>query len=406
MGLGLTMWFPLNGQGANKERYQNYFQHLSSIVPSWKTNSFFDDKGFRVKLVPFEEDVYGTWEEERLCISAKTNSAGPGYHAYLIDLLDGLGIAPVEVEDETGYYGNRDFVSLQEEMTKWLRGLSEQILKMSAGGKYKNLAVSLSIDCFPEDSGHLACCPLGYFEREFFAKAQKGKAGGAEFFIWWNQPQDAMFFKNTALNLIWCENNWLPPETELEHEIIAATLACLEKAYALEPGTDYPAAEWTELARLSRDELLEQKLHSRFGSSGEARLGYKQGFVTHNIYGWRVTANGKMHFDREEDGSLVWWDDVRTIRATAFSVELKEGADSESLLQSATRSEENCDPFTLRNPKIAASIQHDHIEENGEPLFQTRLTAALDDKLLILSLFYVHAADRDWAIKVSASVAR
>ena len=98
MGLGFTMCFPVgNGANTSKEYYEKYFSGLSSVVPEWNTIFSSDDEGFRLKLVPFEENVYGNWEDGQLRISARTNSAGPGYHAYLIDVMDKLGTAPLEV---------------------------------------------------------------------------------------------------------------------------------------------------------------------------------------------------------------------------------------------------------------------------------------------------------------------
>ncbi|MCL1926778.1 MAG: hypothetical protein FWF95_06565 [Syntrophorhabdaceae bacterium] len=409
MGLGITIKFPV-GQCSktDKEFYKKYFTGLRSVVPDWNISCFSGDAGFRVKLVPFEEDIYCTWEDEILCIYAKTNSAGPGYHAYLIDVLDGLGVTPVEVEDETKYYNNRNFSLLQNEMAAWLHGLSNKLLEMSEEGGYSNIAVSLSIDSTPQTDEHFTCCPLGYFEKDFFEKVKEGEPAGIKFFPWWNKPQDALFFKNAAMNLILCEINWLPPETATEQEAVAAALGCLEKAYALNPDLEYPVAEWIEIARISGNESLVKKLHSRFGITGSGKLGYKRGFVSSNYNGWRFTHSGQMHFDREEDGSPVWWDSGKTIRVSTFSVQFKEDTvnKSESLLRSATEKEAGYEPLALRNSEIAASIQHTQIEENGEPLFQTRLAAALNNELVIMSLFYVDANDREWAVKVCASVAR
>jgi hypothetical protein len=406
------MWFPLDqNEGTSKEHYEKYFQKLLSPVPNRNADYFSDERGFRVKLVPFEEDVYGTWEDEKLCLSARTNSAGPGYHACLIDIIDEMGIVPIEVEDETGYYQNRDFALLQNEMAKWLKGLSDKILEMSASNDYSNLAISLSIDWYPEDAGHFTCCPLGYFEKDFFKRVQNGENVAFEFFVWWERPQNAVFFRNCAMYLIWCENNWLPPETDAERETIAATLECLKKAYTADPNMDYPAAEWAELARLLEHKGFETAYpdiarRAKYGSG--ACRGYNNGSIFQNVNGWRFVRSGKMHFDLEENGIHVWWDDNKTIRVTTISVRFEKKVldKSKHLLCSVTENEKDCEQFSLRNSKIAACIQHTEIEENGEPLFQTRLFAALDDDLIIMSLYYVNAKDRKWAVDVCASAAR
>ena len=413
MGLGFSMWFPLGlNKKKAKERYKEFFQNLSSVVPNWDANSFFDDEGFWVKLVPFEEEIYGEWKDGKLCVSARTNSAGPGYHAYLIDLLDGIGIAPLKVEDETGYYQDRNFELLQEEMTTWLKAISGKVLEMSADAENKNLAVSLSTDWYPETEGFISC-PLGHFDKDFFERMMDGEDTGSEFFIWWDRPQDAVFFKNCAMYMIWCENNWLPPETEQEEDMIAATLLCLEKAYALDSGLDYPLAEWSELARLWKtighvpmSDALERLLSSSGDMKG-SRCGYKRGKIIQNLGAWHLTRSGMMHYEQDE-GSDIWWDDDLTIRTSIISVRFDKNVanKSEALLNSVTEDEEDCEPITLRTPGIVARIQHTQIEEDGEQLFQTRLFAALDNELMLMSLYYPDAKDRQRAIDVCASVTR
>jgi len=409
MGLGFSICFPVGNSAAiSKERYTKYFSELPSIVPGWNTTNYFGNDGFCIKLVPFEEDIYGNWEDGQLRVSARTNSAGPGYHAFLIGILDALGVAPTEVEDDTGYWHNRDFGLLQDEMEKWLIGLSGQLLEMSKTGDYNNISVSLDIENFPVGSTHFACCPLGCFEPDFFERITNGEPGGGAFFVWWNHSQDALFFKNCALNLILCDNNWLPPHTDKEHGIITATLKCLEKAYNMDPCLDYPAAEWLELAKLSGNEELARWVQSRFGVSENAKLGYQRGNVSNNINGWQFSRSGKMHFERNDDGTLVWWNEGRTINASTLSVQRKDGAtaDSKALLEQLTADETGFFPFSLRNAQIASAIQHTQIEGNGKPLWQTRLYAALENEILILSLWYANEADRDWATEICASVSR
>ena len=414
MGLGFTICFPVGqDQNTGRERYEEYFRNIPSIVPNWTTRCLFDEDGFRVKLVPFEEEVYGEWEDGRLCISAKTNSAGPGYHAYLIDILDGLRVSPISVEDETGYYEDRDFGHLQDQMAGWLKGVSEQLLEMSEESDYMDFSISLSTDWSPENTGHFASCPLGYFEKDFFEMARKHEYMAPKFFVWWHREQDARFFRNVLLNMIWCEINWLPPETDTEYEAIAAALACFDKAYASDPGLGYPIDELKELSGLAGtggsfgivySDMI-KKYRPRHGELAELR-GYMRGAIRRNVVGWHLTHDGNMHSSIEEDGSLVLWDDRRTIRITILSVQLKEDVPnkSETLLRDVTEKEEGCEPLRLRNPEIAACIQRSVIEENGETLYMTRMTAALDNEIMVMSLFSIDEGDREWATKICASV--
>jgi hypothetical protein len=410
MGLGFSMKLPA-GRLAKKSRkqYEQYFGSLKPVIPDWNPVSTFEDAGFLVKLVPFEEEIYGTWENGDLRISAKTSSAGPGYHAYLVDLIDGLGVAPLEVKDDTGYYDARNYSALQDEMSGWLRILSEQLIKMGDSGQdYAALSVSLRIDGFPEATGHFACCPLGYYEREFVEMALSGQNLGPEFFVWWNQQQDALFYRNAALCQILSDVNWLMPRSSGERLSVSSALGCLEIAFGLDPYLAYPAAEWLELARLSGDAALAEAIRSRFGAVGQATLGYNRGIISSEMHGWRFSHSGMMHAEFEDEGeTYVHWDGKRTIRVSSLTVEFNGNPPnkSEMLLASAT-AKESYEPFRLRNADIPAKILHKQIEENGKPLWSTSLNAAMENELLVMSLYYEDEADREWALGVCASVAR
>lgn len=74
-----------------------------------------------VELHPAEEPVEFTIDNGTLKFSAKTNSAGPGYHAYLVDTLETverqLGLTwnwsdgSDDMGDETSFHSTRDFIA-------------------------------------------------------------------------------------------------------------------------------------------------------------------------------------------------------------------------------------------------------------------------------------------------------
>jgi len=80
-----------------------------------------------LELHPAEEDVrFFVDDHDYLICSARTSSAGPGYHAFLVELLEMIqGPAKIswiwddeekEFMDETTYFSKRDFNTLQMEM--------------------------------------------------------------------------------------------------------------------------------------------------------------------------------------------------------------------------------------------------------------------------------------------------
>jgi len=408
MGLGFSIQFPVHKRkGLLREQYEAYFKGLSSPVSGWDVFTFFGENWFEVRLVPFEESLYGEWVGDNLVMSSKTNSAGPGYHAYLIEVMDGLGVKPTRVDDETGYYKNRDFAALQAQMSQWLRSMSA-VLTDALERDFSNFAVSVALDWLPQSDDQLVCCPLGNFDKAFFEDAKQGRNAGAEFFLWWNKSRDAMFYRNAALNMLLYTINWLASETEAERHDTAAVLACLEQAYTLDPNLQYPAAEWLELSNFSDNSALAQTISARFPNVGEPTVGYRRGNIATNVYGWRFTHSGMMHMDRDENGTLVQWDNDKTIRATTFTVEFKENLPnkSESLMESALDGTMEYVPFPLDINGCVAKIAHKRIDENGEAVWYTSLVAALDNNLLMLSLFYVNDNERQWALDVCASVRR
>ena len=405
MGLGITVYYPANG---NLKAFESFFKKVKPVVPGWDIDSQFGENGFRVELVPFEEELYGSLGDGMICISAKTNSAGPGYHAYLVELLDGIDVKPAEVCDETGYYEDRDFEKLQDSMLNWLYSLSGQILEMADGGDYSNISVCLSINETPTESKHLTCCPLGYRDRDFYERVIDGNVSGDEFFMWWNKGQNAEFYRNCALSAMWNDVNWLAPELDHESKILVRVLACLDKAYSLDDSLNYPVAEWMEVAELIQDDELTNNLQSRYSDVGESSIGYMRNKVRGNVGGWMFEHDGRMHFEADDQGTHVWRDDEMTIRVTTFNVQFKEKVDdmTEALLASVLEREQNCDRIKLPNKDIAAAIQHAQIEEDGEVLQQTRLFVTFNESLMMASLYYSDESKKDLAIEICSSVTR
>ena len=93
-----------------------------------------------VRLHPADEEVRLSVEGDQVLLSARTNGGGPGYHAFLVRLMDeaatALGLqwtsGPDDL-DETGYFGDRDFRRAPGEMAAWLRGVAGTMTGGEAG---------------------------------------------------------------------------------------------------------------------------------------------------------------------------------------------------------------------------------------------------------------------------------
>jgi hypothetical protein len=86
-----------------------------------------DGSGYAVTLHPAAEALYLEADGETVTASAKTSNVGPGYHAFLVFVLDsvqaslGLKWEWAEEDDETGFARHGDFARLQAEMAKQFR---------------------------------------------------------------------------------------------------------------------------------------------------------------------------------------------------------------------------------------------------------------------------------------------
>lgn len=411
MGLGFSIEIP---GGWNKEKrlrkLRKYFEKLSSPVPRRCVRVVGHEGGFQVALVPFEEELRVDLGDGGITISAKTNSAGPGYHAYLISLVDKairrllIRKKRVKAEDETGYYHNRDFPALQKSISGWLATVAGVLLQSDSE---QPCAVSMPLSIMPVAAGRFAFSQLGYFDRGFFRAVlddQNVQELCRKFFIWWDQEKNALFYKNCALAAMWNELNWLYPQTKAEEQLYKSVRDCIKQADKLDPG-DFPAAAWLEIARLLDDQRLIRRLKARFGLSDGAamEIGYLRGGIHDRFLGsWRLTRPGMMHVECDAEGGWCWWDDNRTIRASAVASSDKAGEPS---LAEIAGDESGSEPFPiLEEHGLTARISHTEIEEDEQPAWLTRLFASKDEQLLVLSVFYGDEEDREWAEAVCASV--
>ena len=422
MGLGITMSIPTTGLFKEKtlKKIRMYFEGVAPVVPGRDVYIYEDDGGFQVRLVPFEENVFVQFEENQAVVSAKTNSAGPGYHAYFVDVLDslvretGAKLSSENVEDETDYYAVRDFNALQDSMAAWAVSLANLLVENYGGQDYKNLAVSMPLEQTPVSEHGFVCYPLGYLDEVTFRKMQRKENLETilpRFFLWWDQGPTADFYRKAALSIMWQDINWLPPlvtdEGSVYDTAYRSALACLEKAWALDETLAYPESEWIEMAALLGDEALSETLKRRFpqGSQKEPTIGFLRGWVNSLLpAGWRIEHPGMMYFDGS-DGS-VWWNDELTLRVSVLSFQPGEGetSDPNETLRSVHK-DEPFEPFILKNKNVPAKILTEQIEEDGKTLWQMTLIAASGNTLLIATQYYADKETENLALKICGSLA-
>lgn len=396
-----------------------FFARLESVIPQPAPVITHYEDGFEVTVFSAADPVIFQFEERQLLVSAKTSNAGPGYHAYLVNLLKQLEQQtsvtwiPDQIEDETGYWDNGDFVSIQSSMADWLHSMSAMLMESyGADSDAKNLALSMPLDCMPDNAEHFAVYPLGWLEKDFFQEilsTDNLDIYCRRFFIWWNEGLDAEFYLQYGLYLLWNHINWLPPADDEERRHYSNALRCLETAWRMNPQAELPLAEWYEMAALTEDDSLMQTLKNEFAGmeSLTPSLGHLRGDMSIIIGGaWSVKIPGKMHSEMDNN-TLVYWDDTLTIRLSHLCVN-KDGdipVPAEELLISLT-DDYDCAPYELpEHPEAKSRLLNSIVEEEGSmSYYDTTLFSAVDGCLIIVSCYYDKDEDKSMAMRVINSV--
>ena len=313
-------------------------------------------------------------------VTAKTSTAGPGYHMFVCDALHALGDAlrirwdePHEQSFDEGYYFyTRNPSDVHEEMRTFVRNLARIALTDTVGDA---LQLSMPSDWRFDVPDAYVLTPLGPRDREWLEGASVDGNRGIDLFPWWHRGAGPHYWLGRALVQMWSEVRWRVPFTDEQTETLREVYAALAAAYRAEPRLTYPWRAWSEIARwLPPDGELTEEIHANAAAAAEAPpVGYRRHDVIAVVTeGWTVRVPGSFAQEMDEDGWLAWepgrWVHVATFR--------HEGA----ALQPET-------------------ITH----ANGQWTLQCAVAGA-DDALALLTIIFDDATHHDWAIATRESL--
>lgn len=247
-------------------------------------------------------------------VTAKTSTAGPGYHMFVCDALHALGDAlrirwdtPHEQSFDEGYYFyTRNSSDIHEEMRKFVRNIARIALTDGAGNA---LQLSMPSDWRFDVPDAYVLTPLGPRDREWLEGASVDGNRGIDLFPWWHRGAGPHYWLGRALVQMWSEVRWRAPFTEEQSETMREVHAALATAYGAEQRLTYPWRAWSEIARwLSLDDELAQTIHANAASSPETPLiGYRRHDVTVTIAeGWSVRIPGAFAQEWDEEVWVAW----------------------------------------------------------------------------------------------------
>jgi len=392
------------------ERIQKYFIENSHGLFSNFLSFTEDEAALYAVLHPCEEPVEFTWQDTYIICSAKTNSVGPGYHACLVELIEkmgeaiditwdwGLGEETNDYQDETGYYKNRNFKQLQEEMLQWMKALCKTF--SDEGGTQYMIAFPAGYPRMKRD--YFAVSPLQMWTKEWFRdvaflEADQLNKAGSEFFIWWNKQADAEFYRRTGIAVMNIDCPWHFPIDEKETNIFALIDACFEQAKKKDVTIELPEEDWI---------AVNQFLNEPEADLPETKYGYRKEIMTFDLAGrWSIDLPGHFYYS-VEDATEVYDDSVRTVRSQSYSLAEKEKSD-EAFAETFFAGEISNGAESLRSETAITgkAIIYYHIDsEAGEEYWILQGVKVTNNQFLLSTICYPTDEDKDWAIQTWNSV--
>lgn len=347
----------------------------------------------------------------RVRVTASTAPAGPGYHAFLCDLLRafaadfGLAWDPAASRDPTGYFFDRDRAACEQH---FLRCLAD-----ACRASPPALGLRPADLTFYHPGPVLT--PLGPRPRDWPAAVAANPPAGRPYFPWWSPDLDAAFYRNRALCRLWAEFPWRPPLTEAEGELTDQVAADLATAYKLDPAGELPWREWLEvLAAVEHDRdgftvtpadpALRDAVALRAGeaSAGGDPIGYRRHPVRVRLGdGWSVKVPGE--FAREWDGDRTWtaWAGSRTVwfHAEGFTKPDGSAPTAPEAVAVGRRSLPAGEPVP---PLVADGLRGEGVwgeaDEDARGAWRLSGVAAAGGQVAVLHVYAEDPADKDWAV--------
>lgn len=338
----------------------------------------------------------------RLQASASTSSVGPGYHTFLIAILDDLAQAlkvswdfAQEGADEAGYASTRDFAALRREMAAWLRAVCNVTLQDDAeqNGAFR---LSMNVDGPRPQLAVHAYSSTGTWSRETFERAVADDQALIElsraFFAWWSDGMDAAFFVGMARVVAWVDFPWVSPRDEAEVKLANFVLGCFERARQLEPGLEPPVEVLALRALLDAGDV---QVPAPDG------VGYRRHECAHSLFApWMLELPGYFAMVAVNDGSSLQFEaGQRAVFVSAF--DMQQGEDMPSagaILKSVQQTRPPDFEWSSGHVLGTASFQ-----EDGEYV-HLHAIVAVHGKALSLTITNIASAARDWAEQVARSV--
>jgi hypothetical protein len=373
-----------------------------------------------VRLHPADEEVRLAAQGDRILLSARTNGAGPGYHQFLVSLMDVVAGACLlrwlpeceeggEVyQDETGYFESRQADALQREMARWLATVASQMTECDTDDNVYLLSMPLGTPLPSGFEGALA--PVGRFSIGWLRETAETSgakllARAAGFFPWWEPGVNEHARVGVGRTALW-RFPWHPPTGEEETALAEVAVACLGSAPSnLGPGGTLSRRDIEELVALMTTAADAARPPSATG------FGFLRANVRRNPFpGCSIEVPGYFYEkDDEDDGAKIYWFGDRVVRIVSWLVTRDGGptpATPRDLVEHSTAFKPGrgrpASRFAIEAPPLSGYCVLLDVAE-GESLRHAHAVIERPGRMLLLTISFAAETDARWVESVVRS---
>lgn len=223
---------------------------------------------------PSADPIYFEFKTDTLFVTISTGSFGPGYHKFIIGVLDRIA-RRLDIEfkedavykDPSGYFKSRDFEYLKKFFIKSLSEYSQMLINSHDEG-YKNFLISTPYDYPIIEKEYFALSSLGYWGKNWFtdfidADEEDRLLLASEFFIWDNDEMNAKFWFKTCISMIWLYYPFREIIDNKERTIYKKILYSFQEAYKKDNNLRYPWDILINIANSLDDENLAKFIENK-----------------------------------------------------------------------------------------------------------------------------------------------
>lgn len=406
MSFGFTFSAP-----ADRERAGNALERLTAQENCHMER---DTDTARVHFCPggdlffrFEDTKFGTALYGDCC----TSIAGPGFHAAAIAFVDALAREAdlsLSVDDETGYYRDRDFARMRDEdFYQRLQMLTDICAVKAREEGLTNLCINWSPDQYrPAQVDGTVATPMGRFSLDRLSQwiQQAGVEPFAREFYIWNEPErDGLFYRNWALSLLWEQCSFMPGSRSQEDAAInKKIIELLEQAVSMDRSLPFPKAEYRLLCAMEGRSPADLSGVPSYES--EYPIGYRRDTVVWDLGNLSVSIDGSFLFsydDSSGNGDYVWFDGLdenwHTVRMTAFRGE------GEAAFRPGTFAELFPEDFPV-GEGLCRAAWAGVIEDEKESWEDVVAQVICGPQITFITVSYQHPEGREWAFDLLHSL--